>query len=712
MDSALKCLVLAARQHGIETTVEKLKREQGITDPEVSFATLTRIAGEHGLDTRTERLDWPALLGCQGLYPALVKLRNGFFVLVVAMRGGDAAAVQVLDPLAAQAELVWIDRERFEHAYAGQAMLIKPRELHAGNPAETPFGWRWFANEMALQKPVFVQVIVVALALQILAFAPAIFSQVVFDKVITYGSLDTLHVLFAGVVMALLFNGLFGGIRSLLLLYATSRLDMRAASYSFQKLLRLPLGLFQQVSAGTLVKHIQQTGQVREFFTGNLLLTLIELLALVVVLPILFFFSWQLSCIVIVFSLAIAANTLFGARSNREKLMTLYETEAQRQSVLTETVHGIETVKSMALEPYQGRHWLDLTAHAARLQFQVGRRAIYTGEVSQLLMKLMYVVVIWAGTLLLFEHQVTAGTLIAFNILSARVTGPLVQMVQLLTKFQQTAISLDMLAKLLNRPGERTRQGGLTPDVRGEIDFAGVGFTYPGAGRPALEDVKLHVQAGRTLGVVGRSGSGKSTLIRLLLGLDDPSRGLVRIDGHDVREYDISHLRAQIGVVTQRTVLFRGTVRENIAKARQWAGMDEVVAAAKLANAHEFIEQLPRGYDTVLEEDAANLSGGQKQRLALARALLANPRILVLDEATSALDPESEAMIRQQLPQIARGRTLIQVSHRLSMLTSMDAIAVLDNGRLVDLGPHATLLRRCALYRKLWTIQNPHEAER
>ncbi|PXF28712.1 hypothetical protein WH50_24795 [Pokkaliibacter plantistimulans] len=706
MDSALKCLVLAGRQLGHTTTVEKLKRDHAITDAEVAYPALAGIAAALGLKASALSLDWRGLLKASDALPLIARLRNGLSVLVVNVRHVDGEEqVQILDPLSADVALTWLPRERFEQAYTGQALLLKRDESR--EQASARFGWHWFVAEIGQQRGLFTQVILLALFLQVLAFTPAIFTQVVFDKVITYHNLDTLHVLFAGVLIALLFNALFGGLRSLLLLHATSRLDMRATAFSFRRLLQLPLGLFQRTAAGTLVKHIQQTQQIREFFTGNLLLTLIELLALVVILPTLFFFSWQLTLIVLVFSALIALTTLISAWSNKPRLVSLYEAESARQALLTETIQGIETVKSLALESTQQRQLLESSAQATRLQYLIGRRTVLAGEVSQLLMKLMYVVCMWVGTQLLLDNQLTAGALIAFNIMSARVTSPLVQLVQLLSKFQQTSISLGMLARLLNQAPAQQKEGGLTSPVRGQIDIDNLSYCYPDRQRPALDQLSLSLKAGQSLGIVGRSGSGKSTLVRLLLGLLEPGSGLVRIDGQDVREYDASHLRGQISVVSQEAMVFRGTVRDNIAKARPWASLDEVIQVAKQAQAHEFIEQLPQGYDTPLEEHGGNLSGGQRQRLALARALLVNPRILILDEATSALDPESEAAIRKSLQQISRERTVIQISHRLSMLTDMDQIAVLNQGRLLDLAPHATLLSRCALYRGLWRIQHP-----
>jgi subfamily B ATP-binding cassette protein HlyB/CyaB len=302
----------------------------------------------------------------------------------------------------------------------------------------------------------------------------------------------------------------------------------------------------------------------------------------------------------------------------------------------------------------------------------------------------------------------TIGALIAFNMLAQRVTGPLVQMVGLINKYQQAALSVRMLAGLLNRRTERNRRGGITADIEGNVTFDRVMFRYAAEGAPTLDGISLDIPHGQRIGVVGRSGSGKSTLVRLIQGLHYPSGGVLRIDGRDVREYDLMHLRMNVGVVLQRSFLFKGTVKENIARARPEAGLEEVIQAAQLAGADQFIEHLPQSYDTMLEEDGSNLSGGQKQRIALARTLLMRPRILILDEATSALDPESEAVIRDNFDKIAAGRTVFNVSHRLSNLTGMDAILVLDAGKVVDYAPHHTLVERCEVYQMLWYTQNPH----
>jgi ATP-binding cassette subfamily B protein len=366
-------------------------------------------------------------------------------------------------------------------------------------------------------------------------------------------------------------------------------------------------------------------------------------------------------------------------------------------------------VKALAIEPNQRRAWDQRSAEAITMHYRVGRIAISAGTVTSLLEKLMPVVIIVLGAQAVFDQTLSVGALIAFQMISARVVSPLVQIVSLVNEYQETALSVRMLGEVMNRrPEGRGGSGGLRPPIKGEIAFEGVSFRYPGASAAALDRVAFAIPAGAVVGVVGRSGSGKSTLTRLMQGLYTPQEGIVRFDGLDAREIDLSHLRRQIGVVLQENFLFRGTVRENIAMTRPDAPFEDIVAAATAAGADEFIARLPQGYDTALEENAANLSGGQKQRLSIARALLSKPRILILDEAASALDPESEAIFMGNLGRIAVGRTVVMISHRLSTLVNADAILVMRQGRLEAMGRHADLLGASPTYQQLWKQQTSH----
>ena len=301
------------------------------------------------------------------------------------------------------------------------------------------------------------------------------------------------------------------------------------------------------------------------------------------------------------------------------------------------------------------------------------------------------------------------GALIAFGMLSQRVAQPLIQLAQLVQQFDEANRAVRTVAGVVNQPTEEGRgTGGLRMPIKGSVEFSTVRFRYNGAATMALDNVSFRVGSGQVFGIMGRSGSGKTTVTRLLQGLHRHYDGLIKVDGTDIRAIDLDHLRRSTGVVLQDSFLFAGSIRDNIGAGLPGASFEQIVAAARLAGAEEFIERLPRGYDTLIEEGSSNLSGGQRQRLAIARALVANPPLLIFDEATSALDPESEAVINANLSRIAKDRTVVVISHRLSSLVVADAILVLDQGKAVDLGKHDQLLARCEIYRHLWRQQNRH----
>jgi ATP-binding cassette subfamily B protein len=521
----------------------------------------------------------------------------------------------------------------------------------------------------------------------------------------------TLQVLLAGMVIALGFDAVLTFLRRYLLLHATNRIDIRVATASFGHLMRLPITFFERMPAGVIVRHLQQAARVREFLTGRLFLTLLDAVSLLVFIPVLWLYSPRLTLVVLGASVLIAIVVALLVGPFRRRLDALYQAEGERQALLVESVHGMRTVKSLSLEPRQRRAWDERSAQAVTTRAQVEKVSALAQAATGLLEKLMTVAIIGLGAYAVFEGSLSVGALVAFNMLAGRVSGPLTQIVTMAHEYQDVAVSVRMLGEVMNHAPERDDRGrGLRPAVQGALEFAEVTFRYAPDAAPALDDVSFQVPSGSVFGIVGRSGSGKTTITRLIQGLHTPQSGQVRLDGVDTREFDLVHLRGAIGVVLQESFLFRGTVRENIAAPRPAATFEEVVAAARLAGADEFVERLPRGYDTRLEENAENLSGGQKQRLAIARALITQPRLLILDEATSALDPESEAIIRRNLSRIARGRTVIIVSHRLATLVDADRILVLERGRVADLGTHRDLLARCMPYRQLWGQQTRQSA--
>jgi subfamily B ATP-binding cassette protein HlyB/CyaB len=704
--TTLQCLTAIAQHHGLQVNPERLIHDYALGAEEPSSAMLLRMAGSLGLKAKAKQLPVGRLLGQKGVFPLIARMKDGNSVIVVgaAPEGGGLA---VLDPLGDLGAVVMLDSAAFDARWSGEAIFLK--RVRGASDARQPFGLRWFLPEIMLQKKVFRDVAIAALAMQFLALGSPIFFQLVIDKVLVHHSIATLWVLAAGIGIALLFESTFGFLRQLLTLWASNKIDIRLTRRAFSHLLSLPIDFFETTSAGVLVRHMQQLEKIRAFLTGRMFFTALDCMALVIVLPILFSYSFKLALIVLLFTFLISGIVAVLVPTFQRRLNALYSAEGARQALLVETIHGMRTVKALAIEPTQRRGWDERSAHAMNMHFRVGQISITGNAVTDFLGKLLPIVIIVVGAQDVFDQTLTVGALIAFQMLSGRVSGPLISLVGLINEYQETALSVRMLGEVMNRaPEGRHGGGGLRPELRGNITFDNVVFRYPGATNNALDRASFTIEQGSVVGIVGRSGSGKTTITKVIHGLYNIQEGLIRFDGVDAREIDLSHLRRQIGVVLQENFLFHGTVRDNIAATCPEATFEQIVEAAQAAGADEFIERLPQGYDTMLEENASNLSGGQKQRLSIARALVSSPRILVLDEAASALDPESEAIFIRNLSRIAVGRTVIMVSHRLSTLVNADTILVMQRGQLMDAGKHQELLSRCSTYSQLWNQQTSH----
>jgi len=712
--TAIQCLTAIAQHHGLQINPERLIDDYALRAEEPGDGALLRIASDIGLKAKADKLTWSRLMAQGGVFPLMARLVDGNMIIVVGVKPADAVGhpgaedqVAVLNPTNANAAVVMVARGEFEKRWAGEVLFIKRQ--HKLTDPNQPFGLRWFIPEILKQKAAFRDIFIAAIAMQLLALASPIFFQLVIDKVLTHQSVTTLQVLAVGIIMALTFDATFGFLRQTLTLAASNKIDMRLTRRVFAHLLSLPIDFFETTSAGVVTRHMQQLEKIRSFLTGRLFFTALDLIALLVFVPILFSYSFKLAMIVLLFAGMIGGIVLAMVPTFQRRLNALYSAEGQRQGMLVETIHGMRTVKALAIEPSQRRIWDQRSAEAITMHFRVGQISIAGNAVTDFLGKLLPVTLIVVGAADVFDQTLSVGGLIAFQMLAGRVTGPLISLVGLVNEYQETALSVKMLGEVMNRaPEGRAGANGLRPVLEGEIKFDAVTFRYPGAQAMALNKASFTIEQGTVVGIVGRSGSGKTTLTKLIQGLYPVQEGIVRFDGIDAREIELSHLRRQIGVVLQENFLFRGTVRENLSVTKPDATFEELVAAAAAAGADEFIERLPMGYDTVLEENASNLSGGQKQRLSIARTLVARPRILILDEAASALDPESEAIFIGNLSKIAVGRTVVMISHRLSTLVNADKIMVMQQGSLMDAGRHEELLTRSETYQHLWNQQTSH----
>jgi ATP-binding cassette, subfamily B, bacterial HlyB/CyaB len=699
-------MFLVAMHHGRQPAAEELPAIDG---PDMVPSVL-RAMRKLGLRGKVlYHCNWKKAGALGTAYPAMAVRKDGSWVILVhVVPGGNGTKLAaVVDPVIERQGVQLCSRESFVESWAGTLILCK-RDYGLADESQ-PFGLRWFMPEIIRQRHFFRGVAISAVLSGLIGFATPLLFQVLIDKVITHQSYQTLYTVVLVFVLLAAFDGCFGYIRQRLMLLATNKIDARLGARTFQHLLGLPLDFFESHAAGVLVRHMQQTEKLRHFLTGRLFQTMLDASALPLLLVFLTLYSGLLTLIVLGFSAAIAAVIAAMVPAFRRRLDLLYQSEGARQAYLVETLHNMRAVKSLVLEPVRQIAWERKVVQAVRQQAEVGRIGVAGTVITGMLERLMQISVLGVGAVEVFEGTLSIGALVAFTMLSGRVTGPLVQIVALINEYQEAALSVRMLGKVMNTAPERGGQDRLArPTITGALTFDQVTFRYPGAATPALDRVSFRVETGQIVGVVGRSGSGKTTVTRLIQAIHTQQEGLIQLDDTDLRQIEPAHLRRGIGVVLQENLLFRGSIRENIAAARPDAPLDEIMAAARLAGAEEFIDRLPRSYDTMIEENATNFSGGQRQRLAIARALLPRPSLLVFDEATSALDPESEAIIQGNLARLAAGRTMIIVSHRLSSLVQADAILVLERGCVLDFAPHAELLECCDLYRRLWQQQTQY----
>jgi HlyB family type I secretion system ABC transporter len=704
-DVRVMAVMAAARYHGAELDRDDLRYPQGEAP---SPATLVEWVRGAGLWAKATRLRWRHLIALESSGPVVLLLADGSAALMV--RADPARNVVLLqDPTGAgDGQAVAVDELRLAQVWNGETLLV--RAERGSSMDNAPFTFGWIARMVLLEKRILRDVAIGSVVLSFLTIVPPLLVMVVIDKVLTYQSLSSLVMVSLILFAAVLYQAYLGYARRELILVVATRMDAKLGLHVFKRLLGLPIDYFERTQAGAIMYQVQQVTKIRDFLTGKLLTTILDSITLLVLLPFLFWLNATLTWMVIACGLIIALIIMAFLPSVRRAYARYMRAEIEKNTVMNETVHGIRTVKSLALEPQQREMWDRKVADASSWRKAMGDASNWPQSLVVPFEMMMNRGVLLIGAYIaMTDGGVSAGALIAFMMLSGRVAAPLVGMAKLVEDAEEVRASVALVAQVLNNRPESTNPGaGLRPKFEGTVRFDRVTFTYPGSKHPALEDITFEIPAGTMLGVVGRSGSGKSTITRLLQGINREYEGFIKVDGNDLREINLAHLRRGFGVVLQENFLFRATIRENLIAGRPGLTLTDAVRAARLAGAEEFIERMPMGYETWIEEGSPNLSGGQRQRLAIARALIHDPRLLILDEATSALDPESEALVNANIQRIAFGRTMVIVSHRLSSLIDCNQILVLDAGKVVDMAPHKELLERCQIYRALWQQQNRH----
>jgi len=703
-DTGLIGLVMLARLHNIAADAAQL--EHDFKDSGRNFGVTQILLAAKHLGLKASMVRTPIERLAQTPLPALAVMADGSF-LILARCEGDKLLVQ--NPSAPRPEVLPTDA--FAGRWSGELILFASRASLAGELAK--FDFTWFIPAIVKYRKLLGEVLLVSFALQLFALVTPLFFQVVMDKVLVHRGFTTLDVIAIGLLVVMLFESALSGIRTYVFAHTTSRIDVELGARLFRHLLNLPLAYFQARRVGDTVARVRELENIRQFLTGNAITLVLDLLFSVVFIGVMLFYSGWLTLVVLASLPCYAALSLGITPLLRARLHEKFNRGAENQSFLVEAVNGIDTVKAMAVEPQMLRRWDQQLAAYVAAGFRASTLATIAHEGVGLVGKLVTLVTMWLGARLVIDGSLSIGQLIAFNMLAGRVAQPVMRLAQLWTDFQQTGISVQRLGDILNARTELgraqwqgARSGSVLPRLEGRLEFDQVVFRYRPDGLEVLKGIELAIAPGEVIGIVGRSGSGKSTLAKLAQRLYVPESGRVLADGIDLATADSASLRRQIGVVLQENLLFNRSVRENIALADPGLPVEAVMAAAKLAGAHDFILELPEGYDTVVGEHGATLSGGQRQRIAIARALIGNPRLLIFDEATSALDYESERIIQSNMKSICQGRTVIVIAHRLSAVREADRIVVLERGRIVEQGRPAELLRHEAgYYSRLYRMQ-------
>ena len=632
--------------------------------------------------------------------PALMQWGEGFVLVIGSSKNGLLLA----SPREGE---ITVSPEQISERYPKGFEILLVDRSH--NTPEQNFGFTWFLPSLRRYRGVLMQVFLASFVVQLFGLANPLLIQVIIDKVISQRSLDTLQVLGVALVVVTLLEGVLGSLKTFLFAETTNRIDQRLGAEVIDHLLRLPLGYFDRRPVGELGTRIAELEKIRNFLTGQALTTILDALFSVIYIAVMALYSWVLTLVALVVLPIQVGLTLLGAPLFRRQFRQAAEENAKTQSHLVEVLTGIQTVKAQNVEMVSRWKWQELYSRFIARTYEKTITGTAVTQASQVLQKLSQLLVLWVGAAMVLQGELTLGQLIAFRIISGYVTQPLLRLSTIWQNIQELKVSFERLADIINTPLESndSDQSKIPlPPIDGRVSFEDVSFAFSNSSSaPAvLKKISVTIKANSFVGIVGQSGSGKSTLVKLLPRLYSPNAGRLLIDEYDIDKVELYSLRRQIGIVPQDPLLFSGTISENIALTQPDASSDDIVHAARMSNAHDFIMQLSNGYSTNVGERGSNLSGGQRQRIAIARTLLSKPKLLVMDEATSALDYDTERQVCNNLLESMGNSTVLFITHRLSSIRRADRILMMHDGALVESGTHKELMdlrgRYFALYRQ------------
>ena len=687
--------IIKILQHFGVKELEKIYNENPETDDNLDWEKLQKLAKKYSIRSTLIRPTAEELREIE--YPAVAKMNDGAYI---AIGSSNDEVLLVIDPR--QNKPVAMPMKDFLESWSNELLIFSA--AFSWTYFKKRFNVDWFMKVMKRYKKPLSEVLIASFFLQLMGIMFPLITQVIIDKVIGNSGYSTLTVIGTAMILFFFMQSLLTLIKQYIMNHTTNKLDAILGTRLFRHLIALPLPYYEKRRVGDTLMRVGALGQIRGFLTGTGLMTVLDVFFSVVFIGFMFWYSVPLTLIALCTIPLYLVQNIWAVPIIKKKIEAVWRTGAMNNAFMVESITNIETIKALAIEPQFVNRWENLLARYVRTTFENVKFNLFINGFSGMVQVIISMAILWYGGHMVMDGLFTLGQLIAFQMISRQAIAPMTTLLTMWPQVQQVGLALERIGDILNTPMEPiVRDMGKrgADRIDGAIEIENLNFRYRVDLPLVLEGINLSIAPGEKLGIVGRSGSGKSTLTNLVQNLYIPESGTITIGGVNTREANLGWLRDQIGVVMQENYLFNASVRDNIAVSRPTATMDEIIRAARLAGAHDFILELKEGYDTKVGERGDSLSGGQRQRVAIARALLANPPILIFDEATSALDYESERIIFNNMSAIGANRTMLIIAHRLSAVRRCDKIIVVDKGHIVEQGTHEELLALNGLYKYL-----------
>lgn len=697
MDCGAACLAMICKYYDIPMTLGKLGEMANVTTQGATLDSLARVGESLGFSTRGVQCTYESLLGFE--MPFIAHWEGYHYIIVY---GLSKHHVWVADPGPGFKKMTV---EEFERGWGGTCLLFNPgADMVQLAASRSP--WVRFVGYIKPYKKILGHLFLATFIIQLLGLAPPVIMQNILDRVVVHQNVSLLNLMIVGLIITNLFTQLTSILRAFLSAYMVRNMDFTMMSHFFKHAMSLPISFFVKRKTGDIFARFQENQTIRSFLTESTITTVLNLLMVFIYFTILFMYNATLTFLLIAFVIPIMVLTVAVTPKMKAYARDTFAASTDAEAALMETLGGVETIKGMGIERSMRMKWEKKYTHALGVQFAAQRFGIFVGLGSQLLNSATTIVILWVGANMVLSQEMSIGQLIAFNALMGSVLAPLMGLVGLWNSVHAAGVAMERLGDILDMEPEQKAEDMesriLLPEMQGDIRFENVYFRYGGNETPyILENISFEIKPGEMIAIVGQSGSGKTTLAKMLVGFYPPTEGKISIDGFDLNLVDKEYFRAQVGYVMQSNLLFSGTVAENIAAGEENPDRRHMVEVAKMADAHDFINALPLGYEQMVGERGMGLSGGQIQRICIARALYHNPRLLVFDEATSALDTQSESNIQEHMQEILKGRTAVVIAHRLSTIMNADKILVLYQGAIVEQGRHEELVERKGMYYQL-----------